>query len=132
MDQAPVDTKVVRHLCQKRQTNKYSAAKKIAHSPLIKTAFFASDPNLGRIMAAIGNAEVSNIDISKINIYLNDYLFAENGALATSYDEAIANKEMKKEEISLKIDLQNGNASQNFYTTDLSYDYVKINAEYRT
>jgi len=107
-------------------------AKKIAHSPLIKTAFFASDPNLGRIMAAIGNAEVSNIDISKINIYLNDYLFAENGALATSYDEAIANKEMKKEEISLKIDLQNGNASQNFYTTDLSYDYVKINAEYRT
>lgn len=83
-------------------------------------------------MAAIGNAEVSNIDISKINIYLNDYLFAENGALATSYDEAIANKEMKKEEISLKIDLQNGNASQNFYTTDLSYDYVKINAEYRT
>lgn len=107
-------------------------AKKIAHSPLIKTAFFASDPNLGRIMAAIGNAEVSNIDISKINIYLNDYLFAENGALATSYDEAIANKEMKKEEISLKIDLQNGNASQHFYTTDLSYDYVKINAEYRT
>jgi len=107
-------------------------AKKIAHSPLIKTAFFASDPNLGRIMAAIGNAEVSNIDISKINIYLNDYLFAENGALATSYDEAIANKEMKKEEISLKIDLQNGNASQNFYTTDLSYDYIKINAEYRT
>jgi len=107
-------------------------AKKIAHSPLIKTAFFASDPNLGRIMAAIGNAEVSNIDISKINIYLNDYLFAENGALATSYDEAIANKEMKKEEISLKIDLQNGNASQDFYTTDLSYDYVKINAEYRT
>ena len=107
-------------------------AKKIAHSPLIKTAFFASDPNLGRIMAAIGNAEVSNIDISKINIYLNDYLFAENGALATSYDEAIANKEMKKEEILLKIDLQNGNASQNFYTTDLSYDYVKINAEYRT
>ena len=107
-------------------------AKKIAHSPLIKTAFFASDPNLGRIMAAIGNAEVSNIDISKINIYLNDYLFAENGALATSYDEAIANKEMKKEEISLKIDLQNGNSSQHFYTTDLSYDYVKINAEYRT
>ena len=107
-------------------------AKKIAHSPLIKTAFFASDPNLGRIMAAIGNAEVSNIDISKINIYLNDYLFAENGALATSYDEAIANKEMKKEEILLKIDLQNGNASQNFYTTDLSYDYIKINAEYRT
>ena len=107
-------------------------AKKIAHSPLIKTAFFASDPNLGRIMAAIGNAEVSNIDISKINIYLNYYLFAENGALATSYDEAIANKEMKKEEILLKIDLQNGNASQNFYTTDLSYDYVKINAEYRT
>ena len=107
-------------------------AKKIAHSPLIKTAFFASDPNLGRIMAAIGNAEVSNIDISKINIYLNDYLFAENGALATSYDEAIANKEMKKEEISLKIDLQNGSASQNFYTTDLSYYYVKINAEYRT
>ena len=107
-------------------------AKKIAHSPLIKTAFFASDPNLGRIMAAIGNAEVSNIDISKINIYLNDYLFAENGALARGYDEAIANKEMKKEEISLKIDLQNGNASQHFYTTDLSYDYVKINAEYRT
>ena len=107
-------------------------AKKIAHSPLIKTAFFASDPNLGLIMVAIGNAEVSNIDISKINIYLNDYLFAENGALARGYDEAIANKEMKKEEISLKIDLQNGNASQNFYTTDLSYDYVKINAEYRT
>jgi len=107
-------------------------ARKIANSPLVKTAFFASDPNLGRIMAAIGNAQVKDLEISKINIFLNDYLFAKNGALSKDYDESIANEEMKKNEITLKIDLQNGLEVQSFYTSDLSYDYVKINAEYRT
>ena len=107
-------------------------ARKIANSPLVKTAFFASDPNLGRIMAAIGNAQVKDLETSKINIFLNNYLFAENGALSKDYDESIANEEMKKNEITLKIDLQNGLEVRSFYTSDLSYDYVKINAEYRT
>lgn len=107
-------------------------AKSIANSPLVKTAFFASDPNLGRIMAAIGNAPIANIDVSLIDIYLNDILFAQQGFVAPSYSELIGKEEMRKDEICLKIIMRRGDSNSTVWTSDLSYDYVKINAEYRT
>ena len=107
-------------------------AKSIANSPLVKTAFFASDPNLGRIMAAIGNAPIANIDVSLIDIYLNDILFAQQGFVAPSYSDLIGKEEMRKDEICLKIIMMRGDSNSTVWTSDLSYDYVKINAEYRT
>ena len=107
-------------------------AKSIANSPLVKTAFFASDPNLGRIMAAIGNAPIANIDVSLIDIYLNDILFAQQGFVAPSYSDLIGKEEMRKDEICLKIIMRSGDSNSTVWTSDLSYDYVKINAEYRT
>ena len=107
-------------------------AKSIANSPLVKTAFFASDPNLGRIMAAIGNAPIANIDVSLIDIYLNDILFAQQGFVAPSYSDLIGKEEMRKDEICLKIIMRRGDSNSTVCTSDLSYDYVKINAEYRT
>jgi len=107
-------------------------AKSIANSPLVKTAFFASDPNLGRIMAAIGNAPIANIDVSLIDIYLNDILFAQQGFVAPSYTDLIGKEEMRKDEICLKIIMMRGDSNSTVWTSDLSYDYVKINAEYRT
>jgi glutamate N-acetyltransferase/amino-acid N-acetyltransferase len=107
-------------------------ARKISHSPLVKTALFASDPNLGRILAAIGNADISSLLIDKVDVYLNGLPFAKNGSVALNYDEALANIEMKKTEIHLKVDLKIGSEHSSFWTTDLSYDYVKINAEYRS
>lgn len=107
-------------------------AKKISHSPLVKTAFFASDPNIGRILAAIGNANISKLDISKVDLYLNNYLVVKSNSLVSNYDENMAKKEMSKKEFTLKVDLNAGSESLCFYTTDLSHDYVKINAEYRT
>jgi len=107
-------------------------AKSIANSLLVKTAFFASDPNLGRIMAAIGNAPIANIDVSLIDIYLNDILFAQQGFVAPSYSELIGKEEMRKDEICLKIIMRRGDSNSTVWTSDLSYDYVKINAEYRT
>ncbi len=114
----------------------YTEAKKIAMtiacSLLVKTAFFASDANLGRILSAIGNGEAEGLDIKNINIYLNDLLFAEAGALAASYNADSAQLEMKKSEIELRVMLGRGDGSVTIWTSDLSYDYVKINAEYRT
>ena len=107
-------------------------AKSIANSPLVKTAFFASDPNLGRIMAAIGNAPIANIDVSLIDIYLNDILFAQQGFGAPSYSDLIGKEEMRKDDICLKIIMRRGDSNSTVWTSDLSYDYVKINAEYRT
>ena len=107
-------------------------AKVIANSSLVKTAFFASDPNLGRILAALGNAQIEDLDSSLINIFLNDLLFAKNGSIAADYTEAKGTKEMKKNEICLKIQMGRGIATSTMWTTDLSYDYVKINSEYRT
>lgn len=107
-------------------------AKSIANSPLVKTAFFASDPNLGRIMAAIGNAPIANIDVSLIDIYLNDILFAQQGFVSPSYSDLIGKEEMRKDEICLKILMRRGDSNSTVWTSDLSYDYVKINAEYRT
>jgi len=104
----------------------------IAKSPLVKTAFFASDPNLGRILAAIGNSNSKDLDISIIDLYINEILFASEGAIAKDFDEVKINKEMKNSEINVKVNLNQGSHKAKVWTTDLSYEYVKINAEYRT
>jgi glutamate N-acetyltransferase/amino-acid N-acetyltransferase len=108
------------------------AAYAIAHSPLVKTAFFASDPNLGRILAAVGYAGVDDLDVSLIRLYLDDVLVAENGGRASSYQEADGQRVMQQEEITVRVVLGRGHATAIVWTCDFSYDYVKINADYRT
>ncbi|MEO6430604.1 MAG: bifunctional glutamate N-acetyltransferase/amino-acid acetyltransferase ArgJ [Nitrosospira sp.] len=108
------------------------AAYAIAHSPLVKTAFFASDPNLGRILAAIGYAGIEDLDVNKLQLYLDDVLVAENGGRARTYREADGQKVMKQPEITVRVVLNRGSASTTIWTCDLSYDYVKINADYRS
>jgi glutamate N-acetyltransferase/amino-acid N-acetyltransferase len=103
----------------------------IAHSPLVKTAFFASDPNLGRILAAIGNAGVS-LDVSKVSVFLGEVLVARAGGRNPAYVEARAVEVMKKPEFTVRVVLNRGRAAATVWTCDLSFDYVKINAEYRT
>jgi len=104
----------------------------IAHSPLVKTAFFASDPNLGRILAAVGYAGIDDLDVSKVSLYLGDVLVAENGGRAASYKETDGQRVMQEAEILVRVELNRGAASATVWTCDFSYDYVKINAEYRT
>jgi glutamate N-acetyltransferase/amino-acid N-acetyltransferase len=108
----------------------------IGHSPLVKTAFFASDPNLGRILAAIGYAPVEALDVNKIRVWLrgggHDVLVAEHGGRAASYREEDGARVMREAEITVRIDLGRGRASASVYTCDLSHEYVKINAEYRS
>jgi glutamate N-acetyltransferase / amino-acid N-acetyltransferase len=104
----------------------------IAHSPLIKTAFFASDPNLGRILAAIGYAGVEDLDVSALKLYLGDQLVAEHGGRAASYVEAQAAAVMQAAEITVRVELNRGEAAATVWTCDFSYDYVKINADYRS
>ena len=104
----------------------------IAHSPLVKTAFFASDPNLGRILAAIGYAGVSDLDTSLVNLYLGDVLVASNGARDPAYRDAAGAAVMKAAEITVRVVLNRGSAAATLWTCDFSFDYVKINAEYRT
>ena len=104
----------------------------IARSPLVKTAFFASDPNLGRILAAIGYAGVSDLDVNTLQVYLGDVLVAEKGGRAASYTEAQGAAIMKETDITVRVALNRGNVSATVWTCDFSYDYVKINAEYRT
>jgi glutamate N-acetyltransferase / amino-acid N-acetyltransferase len=104
----------------------------IAHSPLVKTAFFASDPNLGRILAAIGYSGVPDLDVSRIRVHLDDVLVAENGGRATAYTEAQGQQVMQQSEITIGVDLARGDASGVVYTCDLSHDYVSINADYRS
>jgi glutamate N-acetyltransferase/amino-acid N-acetyltransferase len=104
----------------------------IAHSPLVKTAFFASDPNLGRILAAIGYAGIDDLDVSKIQMYLGDVLVAEKGGRAASYQEQEGQRVMKEAEIVVRVALNRGTANATVWTCDFSYDYVKINAEYRS
>ena len=106
--------------------------KAIAHSPLVKTAFFASDPNLGRILAAIGNAGISDLDVSKVTLQLGDVVVAEKGARAAAYTEAQGKAVMKPEEISIRVLLGRGIETATVWTCDFSYDYVKINADYRS
>ena len=104
----------------------------IAHSPLIKTAFFASDPNLGRILAAIGYAGVEGLDVNALKLYLGDVLVAEHGGRALAYQEAQGAAIMQKAEILVRVDLARGSAQSTVWTCDFSYDYVKINADYRS
>lgn len=104
----------------------------IARSPLVKTAFFASDPNLGRILAAIGYAGVTDLDVNALQVYLGDVLVAEQGGRAASYTEAQGAAVMKEADIAVRVVLNRGDANATVWTCDFSYDYVKINAEYRT
>ena len=106
--------------------------KYIAHSPLVKTAFFASDPNLGRLIMAIGNAGVADMDVSKVSIWLGDVRVLLNGGRDAAYREEDGARVMKPAEITVHVALGRGNAEQTVWTCDFSYDYVKINAEYRT
>ena len=106
--------------------------KTIAHSPLVKTAFFASDPNWGRILAAVGRAGVENMVLEDVQIQLGEVYIVRNGGLAADYTEAAGQAVMNQEEITVTIQLGRGNAKQEVLTCDFSYDYVKINAEYRT
>ncbi|MHB9118870.1 MAG: bifunctional glutamate N-acetyltransferase/amino-acid acetyltransferase ArgJ [Burkholderiales bacterium] len=104
----------------------------IAHSPLVKTAFFASDPNLGRIQAAIGYAGIADLDVSRIKLYLGDVLVSENGGRAANYREEDGQRVMRESEITVRVELNRGAVSTTVWTCDFSYDYVKINAEYRS
>jgi glutamate N-acetyltransferase/amino-acid N-acetyltransferase len=104
----------------------------IAHSPLVKTAFFASDPNLGRILAAIGYAGVDDLDVSKLDLYLDDVLVAKNGGRNPEYQEADGQRVMKQSEITVRVQLARGDAVATIWTCDLSHDYVSINADYRS
>lgn len=104
----------------------------IAESPLVKTALFAGDPNWGRLLAAIGRAELDELDVNKVIIHINDVLIAEQGCRAESYSEEAGQRAMEKETIHIRVDLQRGEQEATVWTSDLSYDYVKINAEYRT
>lgn len=104
----------------------------IAHSPLVKTAFFASDPNWGRILAAIGRAPIDHLDIDKVAIYLNDLCVMRHGAPDGGYSEAKGLAEMRMAEIRIGVELGTGSVSTRIWTSDLSHDYVRINAEYRT
>lgn len=104
----------------------------VAHSPLIKTALFASDPNWGRILAAVGRAGVPDLDVSKIDVFLGSVCIASKGCRATTYTEEQGSAVMAEAEITIRIELGRGDCSETIWTTDLSHEYVKINAEYRT
>lgn len=116
----------------KFQKDCLSVAYQIAESPLVKTAFTASDPNWGRILASVGCARVDGLDISKINIWLDDVCIVEGGQRANSYTEAAGKEKMLQSEIKLSVCLGMGNIKETIWTTDLSHEYIRINAEYRT
>jgi glutamate N-acetyltransferase / amino-acid N-acetyltransferase len=104
----------------------------VAHSPLVKTALFASDANWGRILAAVGRSGVKHMDLDKIQIYLDDVCIVENGARAASYTEESGSAVMAQSELTIRIDMGRGDCNETVWTTDLSHEYVTINAEYRT
>lgn len=104
----------------------------VAHSPLIKTALFASDPNWGRIVAAIGYAGVKDLNTEQVNVYLNDVCIVAQGGRAQAYTEEQGAAVMQQAEILIRIELERGGSSETIWTTDLSHEYVRINAEYRS
>ncbi|HEX4779259.1 MAG TPA: bifunctional glutamate N-acetyltransferase/amino-acid acetyltransferase ArgJ [Usitatibacter sp.] len=110
----------------------FRVAKAIAHSPLVKTAFFASDPNLGRILAAVGNAGVDDLDPKRVGLELGGVVVVENGARAASYTEEQGRRVMKGAEIAMRVTLGRGVETATVWTCDFSYDYVKVNADYRS
>ncbi len=122
-----IDVKGGRDVAECRQV-----AYTVAHSPLVKTAFFASDPNWGRILAAVGRAGLEGLAVEKITIHLGDVCIVRGGGRDAAYTETAGQTVMDQEEITITIDLGRGDAEAQIWTTDLSYDYVKINAEYRT
>jgi glutamate N-acetyltransferase/amino-acid N-acetyltransferase len=107
-------------------------AKSIANSPLVKTAFFASDPNLGRILAAVGNAGIADLDPSTVGLQIGDVTVVEGGGRAAAYTEEQGKRVMKPAEITMKVTLGRGIETATAWTCDFSYDYVKINADYRS
>ena len=108
------------------------AAYAIAHSPLVKTAFFASDPNLGRILAAVGYAGIDDLDQTKIDLYLDDVHVAVNGGRNPAYREEDGQRVMKQQEITVRVGLGRGTAADQVWTCDFSHEYVTINADYRS
>ena len=109
-----------------------AVAEAVSTSPLVKTALFASDPNWGRILAAVGRSGIGELDINRVSLYLNEVCIVENGARAVDYTEEKGVAAMQPEDILVRIDLNGGSASADYWTCDLSHDYVTINAEYRT
>ncbi|MDX5297349.1 MAG: bifunctional glutamate N-acetyltransferase/amino-acid acetyltransferase ArgJ, partial [Gammaproteobacteria bacterium] len=104
----------------------------VAHSPLVKTALFASDPNWGRILAAVGRAGLAELDVARINIFLDEVCIVQGGARASDYTEAAGQKVMNRTDIMIRIELGRGEHAETVWTCDFSHDYVTINAEYRT
>lgn len=127
-------TKLMRIVVSQAETDEEAVrvGKTIAHSPLVKTAFFASDPNWGRILAAVGRSGVANMELDKVQIHLDDICIVRNGGRADDYTEEAGQGVMNQQEITITVNLGRGNASQEILTCDFSYDYVRINAEYRT
>ena len=116
----------------KNQDECTKVAYAIAHSPLVKTAFFASDPNLGRILAAIGYAGIDDLDVNCIQLYLDEVLVAKNGGRASGYQEEDGQRVMNQPEITVRVVLNRGATTTTVWTCDFSYDYVKINSDYRS
>ncbi len=127
-------TKLIRIVVEQALTDEEAVrvGKTIAHSPLVKTAFFASDPNWGRILAAVGRAGVENMVLENVQLYLDEVCIVRNGGRADDYTEEAGQKVMNQQEITVTVKLGRGEAIQEVLTCDLSYEYVKINAEYRT
>lgn len=127
-------TKLIRIIVEQAKTDEEAVrvGKTIAHSPLVKTAFFASDPNWGRILAAVGRAGVENMVLEDVQLFLDDVCIVRNGGVASDYTEAAGQRVMGQEEITITVRLGRGESVQEVLTCDFSYDYVKINAEYRT
>jgi glutamate N-acetyltransferase/amino-acid N-acetyltransferase len=127
-------TKLIRIVVEQalNEEEAVQVGKTIAHSPLVKTAFFASDPNWGRILAAVGRAGIENMDLDKIEIYLDDVCIVKNGGRAETYTEEAGQQVMNNSEITVTVKMGRADVSQEILTCDFSYDYVRINAEYRT
>ena len=127
-------TKLVKVACENAASEKeaLTVAYTVAHSPLVKTALFASDANWGRILAAVGRSGLDNLNIDTLKIYLDDVCIVENGGRALDYTEEAGAAVMAQDEILIRIDLQRGSVDDAVWTTDLSHDYVSINADYRS
>ena len=104
----------------------------MSHSPLVKTALFASDPNWGRILAAVGRADIDTLNVSAVNIFLDDVCIVRNGGVDADYSEEKGQAVMNQEEIKIRVELGRGDSSAIIWTSDLSHEYVRINSEYRS